>query len=142
MDDGSPDLVHVHVENFGDFKTTRTEEVEPEHFVTHTFVLVLPENVTGASAYENQQHVMDVLELDPMRKDAAIQSLDNTIVICHSKSQALSQANQVAGLPAPDGIPLVAGQTLAVTGTGALWACATVAGNSRVSVITNRRSGI
>lgn len=129
--------VHVHVDNFDDFQVTRTEEHEPEHFIAHTFVLVLPE--TGQVAGEGQQHVLDILELDPLRKEAAIQSLDNTIVICHSKSQALSQANQVAGLPSPDGIPLVLNQTLSVTGTGALWACATVAGSSRVAVITNRR---
>lgn len=131
------DRVHVHVDNFDDFKVTRTEEVEPEHFITRTYVLVLPEQLQVAS--DNPQHYLDVLQLDPLRKEAAIQSLDNTVVICHSKAQAQSIRNQDAALPEPDGIPLSAGQTLSVTGTGALWAVATVAGNSRVSVITNRR---
>jgi len=136
VDDGQ--TVKVHVVNAEDIRgEIKTEEVEPEHFVCHTFILVLPE--VGQVAGEGQQHVLDVLEVDPLRKDAAIQSLDNTIVICHSKSQALAPANSVAALPFPDGIPLTAGQTLNVSGTGALWAAATVAGNSRVSVITNRR---
>jgi hypothetical protein len=137
VDDG--ETVKAFIVNHEDMKVEKTQEVEPEHFICHTFTLVLPENIAGSSAFETQQHILDILELDPMRKDAAIQSLDNPIVICHSKAQAQSSRNQDAGLPEPDGIPLAAGQTLAVTGTGALWAVANVTGNSRVSVITNRR---
>jgi len=130
------DAVKVHVVNADDMKAVATEEVEPEHFITATFVL---QGIGTDNADENEQYYIDILKLDPRRKSASIMSLDNTIVICHSAAQAISQANQITGAPAPDGALLAQGGTLSVTGTGPLWAVATVPGNSRVSVVSNRR---
>lgn len=132
--------VHVHVENFDDFKVTRTEEVEPEHFDCRTFT------VNGTIATQVQQgdspKIVKILELNPLRKDAAILSLDATVVICHSYAQATSPRNQDASLPTPDGVPLAAGSNLSVSGTGPLWAVATVAGVARIAVIANVRGGL
>jgi hypothetical protein len=137
VDELTADVVRVSIDNIEDFKHLQiSEEHEPEHFSCRTFTV----NLTSAGqVQENAQRYVKILELNLMRKDSAILSLDNTVIICHSEAQANSAANAIAGLADPDGVPLLAGQSLAVSGTGPLWALATVAANSRVAVISNVR---
>jgi len=130
------DAVKVHVVNASDMKAVATEEKEPEHFIFSTFVL---QGIGTGNADEMPQYYLQILNLDPRRKSVSIMSLDNPIVLCHSEAQAMSPANQVAGLPDPDGIVILAGGTFSVNGTGPIWAVSTVTGNSRVSVASNRR---
>lgn len=130
------DTVHVHVDNHEDFKITRTEEHEPEHFECRTYTV---NGTITAQVQQNAQKYVRILELNPLRKEAAILSLDATVVICHSEAQANSVANQIAGLPDPDGVPLGVNQNLSVSGSGPLWAVATVAGVARIAVIANVR---
>jgi len=111
-----------------------TEEAEPEHFTCTTFVL------QAATANNPDANLADVLKLDPQRKDATIMAIDNAVVVCHTYRQTKDPANQVAGVPFPNGSYLPAGAAIAVSGTGPLWVVATtVASNSRVSVAINRR---
>lgn len=127
----SEDIIRVHVENHDDLKTVRTEAHEPEHFVFSTVVVAY--NTAG---YNN---VEQVLAEDPLRKDASIMAVDNPVVICHAASQLTDPANQVSGVPYPQGAYLPAGSSLTVTGTGRAWVVATVASASRVSLFINRR---
>jgi hypothetical protein len=127
--------VGVHVLNWEEaVPVARTEEVEPEHFSCVTFVLQAPTPNNPGANWAN------ILELDPLRKDATILSPDNPVVVCHTFRQVQDPANQVANVPFPDGAYLPAGASLSVSGTGPLWVVATTtATNSRVSVAINRR---
>jgi hypothetical protein len=129
--------VSVHVENFDDFKTTKTEEVQPEHFVFSTYVVQGGQVSQGAGNPPFQQ----ILMLDVERKDAAITSPDAAIVLCHSAAQAQSAQNQVAGVPNPEGFYIPAGGSISLEGTGRVWAVATVNTPARVCVAVNRRGG-
>jgi hypothetical protein len=131
------EAIKVEVINAEDMRVMQTEEHEPEHFVCNTFVLQIGDPNQPDENPQNQY--ASVLQLDPQRKSASIMTIDNPIVICHSENQANSPANQVPGIPAPDGVVLAVGQSVSVTGTAPLWAVATATGNSRVSVIVNRR---
>jgi len=128
----SEDVVRVHLENPQDISVQRTEEHEPEHFVFSTVAVAF-----GTTGYDNFEQV---LALDPLRKDASILAVDNPVVVCHSHQQLTDPANQVSGVPFPQGAYLPAGSSLTVTGTGPCWVVATVAAASRVSVFINRRN--
>jgi hypothetical protein len=127
----SEDVVRVHLENPNDIAIQRTEEKEPEHFVFSTVAVAF--NTTGYNNFEQ------VLALDPLRKDASILAVDNAVVVCHSHQQMTDPANQVAGVPFPQGAYLPAGSSLTVAGTGPCWVVATVASASRISIAVNRR---
>jgi hypothetical protein len=120
------DVVRVHVENASELHTVRTEEREPEHFVFSTFTLIPGQTINS-----------EVLMLDPMRKGASLLAIDAAIVLCHSATQAASAANQVAGLPDPDGAYVPQGVSVALSGTGPAWFAGPTA--TRVSLIINRR---
>lgn len=131
--------VHVHVDNTDDFFVTKTEEQEPEHFVCETFVLATAggTNVGGANP---RNDVVQILALDPLRKDAGIFVVDTAIVLCDTEQKAKNASNQVAGVPSPVGAYIPAGGNASVTGTGPMWAVNTTpATPCRVSVIINRR---
>jgi hypothetical protein len=126
--------VEVHVTNFEDASATRTEEVEPEHFVAVTFSLAAPvaNNPLG--------NIANILEQDPLRKEAEIIVSDNPVVLCHSFRQTQDPANQVATVPFPNGAYLPVGTSITIRGTGPMWVVATtVASSTRVAVIINRR---
>lgn len=127
----SEDVIRVHVENADDIKTVKTQESEPEHFNLSTVIVAL--NTVGYNNFE------PVLMEDPLRKDASILSVDNPVVLCHSVAQAMNAANQVAGVPYPQGSYLPAGTSLTLTGKGRMWVAATSASPSRLSVFVNRR---
>ena len=127
----SEDIVRVHLENPGDIAIQRTEEKEPEHFVFSTVVVGF-----GISGYNNYEQV---LAEDPLRKDFSILSLDNPVVICN-KAQVNDKANQVAGVPFPQGALLPAGSSFTGTGTAQIFVVATTGSPSRVSVFVNRRN--
>jgi hypothetical protein len=131
----SDEHVSVHVENFDDFPTHKTEEVEPEHFVFSTYVV---QGGTTNQGPGNPPYQL-ILALDPQRKDAAITSPDAAIVICHSYAQAQSIANQVAGIPNPEGFYVPAGGSISLEGTGRAIAVATLNTPARVCVAINRR---
>jgi hypothetical protein len=126
----SEDVVRVHLENPTDIAIQRTEEKEPEHFVFSTVV------VAGATAGLSPSE--QVLAEDPLRKDFSILAIDNPVVIC-SKAQLSNPANQVAGVPFPQGAYLPAGSSFSSTGTAQLFVVATVAAASRVALFVNRR---
>ena len=127
------EVVRVHLENPEDINVQKTEEHEPEHFVFSTVAVAF--NTTGYNNFEQ------VVALDPLRKDWSITVLDNPVVLCHSHQQMTDPANQVSGLPFPQGAMLPAGQSFTFTGTGPAWVVATVAAASRVSIAVNRRNG-
>jgi hypothetical protein len=127
----SEDVVRVHLENPQDINVQRTEEREPEHFVFSTVVIAF--GVPGLNPYEQ------VLAEDPLRKDWSILAIDAPIVICN-KSQISDKANQVAGVPFPQGAYVPQGGAVTGTGTAQIFAVATSATPCRVSVYVNRRS--
>jgi hypothetical protein len=126
-----PDAVKVHLTNPEDIGITRTEEKEPQHFVFSTVVIAF--NATGYNPHEI------VLMEDPLRKDWSILAVDEPIVLCN-KQQRYDPANQVAGVPYPQGAYLPAGSSITGTGTAQLYAVATSATPTRVSIFVNRRS--
>jgi hypothetical protein len=123
MSDHEP--VGVKVTNFEDM-VFRTEEHEPEHF-SFTTVTLIP----GQSAQQLLAH-------DPLRKDASILPIDAPIVLCDSPAQAMSVANQAAGIPAPDGAYVPQGTSVGLSGTGQVFGACSVA--TRVSIVINRRT--
>jgi hypothetical protein len=127
------EAIKVHIVNTDDIRVQRTEEKEPEHFVFSTYVV--------ASALAGYNTIEQVLAEDPLRKDASILAVDSPIVVCHSPAQANSPANQVAGVPYPQGAYLPANQSITIAGTGRVFVVATVNTASRVSVAINRRQG-
>lgn len=126
------DAIPVHLTNPEDISIRKTEEHEPEHFSFST--VVVASNTSGYNNYEQ------VVALDPLRKDWSITAIDNPVVLCHSHSQITDPANQVAGVPFPQGAILPAGQSFTFTGTGPAWVVATVTAASRVSIAVNRRN--
>lgn len=131
MSDEGYEPVRVRVENFHEMENPgNVEEVEPEHFV---FSTVAVSTGVGYNTFEQ------VLALDPLRKDASILAVDQAVVVCHSHQQLTDPANQVAGVPYPQGAYLPAGSSLTVTGTGPAWVVATVNAATRVSIFINRR---
>jgi hypothetical protein len=126
------DAIPVHLMNPEDINVQKTQEHEPEHFVFSTVIVAF--NTVGYNNFEQ------VLALDPLRKDASILAVDQAVVVCHSHQQMTDPANQVAGVPFPQGAYLPAGSSLTVTGTGPCWVVATVAAASRVALFVNRRA--
>jgi len=122
----------VHLENPEDINVQKTEEKEPEHFVFRTFTVA--NNVAG---YDNNELI---LALDPLRKEASILAVDRAIVLCHSRNQLTDPANQVTNVPNPQGAYLPANAAVTVQGTGRVWAVATSATPTRITVIANRRT--
>jgi len=111
----------------------RTEEHVPEHFITATYVVQF-NSTSGINTFEQ------VLAQDPLRESATITSPDQAIILCHSRAQVNDPANQVAGVPFPQGMIVPAGATVSVDGTGRLWAVATTAASpARIGVCQNRR---
>lgn len=125
----SEDVVRVHLENPQEINVQRTEEKEPEHFVFSTVIVA---GGPAANTYEQ------VLAEDPLRKDFSILAIDNPVVICN-KAQVGNPANQVAGVPFPQGAYLPAGSSFSGTGTAQIYVVATVAATSRVALFVNRR---
>jgi hypothetical protein len=125
------DAVKVHVTNPEDFQIQRTEEHEPEHFNFYT--VVVASGVTGYNLFEQ------VLPEDPLRKDWSILSVDAAVVLA-SKQQVNDKANQVTGIPYPQGALVPQNASVSGTGTAQLFVVATGATPSRVSVFVNRRS--
>lgn len=66
---------------------------------THTIVLTAANPVQALANHE------------PNRKELRIQSADNPVVLCDNQGQALDPANQVSGLPNPNGALLPVTQT-------------------------------
>jgi hypothetical protein len=94
----------------------------------------------AATANNPNANLAQILDLDPLRKDAIIVVNDNPVVICHTYRQTQDPANQVAGVPFPNGGYLPVGNGPSISGTGPLWVVATtVATNTRVTVLINRR---
>jgi hypothetical protein len=123
-------IVRVHLENPEAIKIQRTEEKEPEHFQFSTVVVAY--NTPGYNNYE------PVLPLDPLRKDWSILAVDGPVVVCN-KAQVNDKANQVAGVPFPQGGYLAQGGSITGTGTAEAFVVATSATPVRVSVFVNRR---
>jgi len=129
----SEEVIRVYVENPEEFPNPgNVEEKEPEHFSFSTVAVAY-----DLAGYNNSEQV---LALDPLRKDASILAVDNAVVVCHSHQQVTDPANQISGVPYPQGAYLPAGSSLTVTGTGPAWVVATVSSASRVSVFINRRN--
>jgi hypothetical protein len=127
------DAIKVHVVNTDDINIVRTEEKEPQHFVLSTVVVAY-----GVAGYNNYEAV---LTEDPLRKDWSILAVDTPIVLC-SKSQLTDPANQVSGIPYPQGGYLPAGSSITGTGTAQLFAVATSDVPCRVSIFVNRRNAL
>ncbi len=119
------EVLHVKVTNPEDIRPPKvvTIEHEPEHFSLATYVV-------GPG-------FIDILQEDPLRKDALIIASDAPIVICHSNSQANSPRNQAAGLPNPDGFYAATGVGVQLNGTAKLWVACPL--TTRVSVAITRR---
>src|SRR5260370_14970267 len=87
-------VVRVHLENPQDVGVSKVEEHEPEHMVCSTVVVAF-----GVPGYNNFEQV---LAEDPLRKDWSLLAVDAPVVVCN-KSQVNDKANQVAGVPFPQG---------------------------------------
>lgn len=129
MSEIDADAFKVHITNVDELTAQPSLEIVPEHFSCVTFV------VQQGGVNPRQR----VLETDPTRKSASILAVDAPVVLCHTLTQAMQPANQVAAVPNPDGGYLPAGTSASVDGTGPLWVVATTAVASRVTVIINRR---
>lgn len=131
-------VVHVHMDNVHEMQPiTKTQEKEPEHFICRT--IVVPHPSAGAGGGQTNLSVEQVCALDPLRKSIAIFSIDSPVILCDTYAKAQDAANQVAGVPFPQGAYLPAGGNAALDGTGPLWVVSTVATASRVSMVENRR---
>jgi hypothetical protein len=86
---------------------------------------------------------VELAPLDALRVRMTVVSLDNPVVICHSRAQAMNDNNQVASVPRPAGYLLSNTQLfpLVITSIQQLWVAATADSDSRVSVIVERRDG-
>jgi hypothetical protein len=126
----SDGVVRVHLENPEEISVQKTEEKEPEHFTFYTVVVAA--GVTGYNLSEQ------VLPEDPLRKDWSILACDAPVVLCN-KAQVNDKANQVTGVPYPQGGYLPQNASVSSTGTAQLFVVATSATPSRVSVFVNRR---
>src|ERR1700677_5069797 len=122
------DAILVHVSNPEDFAITQVEEHAPEHFVLST--VVIAHNVAGYSKYEQ------VLADDPLRQDWSIMANDAPVVLC-SKAQLTDPANQVSGVPYPQGGSIPQGGAITGTGPAQLFAVATSATPNRISIFVN-----
>jgi hypothetical protein len=121
--------IRVRLMNPEDIAVTRTEEKEPEHFQLYTVVVA---NATGYDLFAQ------VLPEDPLRKDWSILAVDAPVVVCN-KAQVNDKANQVSGVPFPQGGYLPQGGAITGTGTAQAFVVATSATPTRVSVFVNRR---
>jgi hypothetical protein len=132
------DVVHVHVDNSDEFQpVAKTQEVEPEHFVTRT--ITLPQPSAGVGGGQTNTAVQQVCANDPLRKSVAILIIDSPMILCGTYAQAQDPLNQVASVPNPQGGYIPAGGSAALDGTGPLWICSTVSTPSRVTIIETRR---
>lgn len=90
------------------------------------------------------EKMLQVLSLDPLRTRATLIIHDQPVVLCHSRSQAQSAANVLAGAPRPDGAYVYAAVdkpvTLVIETTQELWVAATFDQPARVSVLQERRT--
>lgn len=102
---------------------------QPEfHVTTRTIVL------TAAHP------VLDLAPADPSRDYMLLQVFGNPAVLCNDLSQAQDPANQVAGLPNPNGSLLGTGLVIPVRATNRLWVAAAVF-PTQISVITAHKGG-
>jgi hypothetical protein len=109
-----------------------TIDTVPQHVSCFTIVLTADEPV---------QKLMD---LDPLRHEAIVISLDQDVVLCHSYQQAQDPANVTAALPRPNGYILSGGAGfppyVVLETTAHLWVAAPVTGEetARISCIVKR----
>lgn len=131
--------VRVHIDNADEIgervKVARTQEMEPEHFTTSTFILpglgLLP-SPGGQVVLPTQ-----VLQLDPLRKTAVLSFNGNgQVILAHSQQQVQSlQANVQTA--ADEGALITCPTTIRVTGTAPLWAVGIPSSTSPVSGVTS-----
>lgn len=126
------DIIEVKVTNPEEFLPVK--EVEPEYYTFVTYVVAF--NTVGYAPYQK------VLELDPLRKDWSIYTVDQPVVLCHAFAQVGSPRNQDTNVPNPEGAYLGTGTALTFTGTGEVWVVATSTLPTRVSLAISRRRSI
>lgn len=85
--------------------------------------------------------VEQILPLDPLRIRATIIVYDAPVVLCHSKTQAQAPANKASNTHYPSGAYVVNGSppVVVIEGTAPMWAAATTASETRISIIVERR---
>lgn len=108
-----------------------TIETVPQHATAYT-VVVATDPAVGAP-YEQ------LLPLDPLRVRATVWATTTDAVICHSLGQAQDPANSTTGVPNPAGAYLPTGLPIVIHGGQQMWAAATAATASQISVIVERR---
>ena|ERR1700691_5970260 len=115
------DAVKVHVVA-DDTKAVMTEEREPEHFTAVSFTLPAIGITSGDQADYNANDPVQIMQLDPLRKEAVI-SFNGTgqVLLAHSQAQAIS-LQQGADQNADAGDLITCPTTIRVEGTGPLWA--------------------
>jgi hypothetical protein len=114
--------IHVHVDNAEDLRPVqRTQEVEPGHYTTQSFVLP-PTGAQTPQADYNQNVPVNILQLDPLRKRAIISvSGVGSCFICASQAQA--QSLQFGSSQSPDSASLVTAPfSFPAEATAPLWA--------------------
>lgn len=110
-----------------------TVETVPQHATCTTFVL---DTDLGVG-------VVQILPQDVLRVRAVVWIAgvdDPSVILCHSRNQAQDAANVAANTPRPSGALLTPGYPITVHGAQELWAAATSATASRLSVIAERRT--
>lgn len=92
---------------------------------------------------DNERYV-ELLPEDPLRSRALVIVNDQPVVICSSRAQASSTANQVTSVPDPTGAYVPASSALSTTlelfTTAQMFVAATGTDPARVTVIAERRS--
>lgn len=127
MDDD--DAIKVHIVNVDDIKATPTVEVEPEHFTASSFTLPALGLTSGDAADANANVPVQILNLDPMRKEAVLAfSGTGQVILAHSQAQAMSMQASAAEQVADTGFLITAPSTIRVQGTGPLWAVSAASG--------------
>jgi hypothetical protein len=89
---------------------------------------------------DTQGGVWALLPLDPLRVRAVILSVDQDVVICHTRPQAQASGNTGSSVPNPSGAYLPKTTMLTLNGTQEMWVAATSATPTRVSITVERRS--
>lgn len=131
----SDDAVHVHLDNPEDIRVQYTEEIEPSHFISNAYLLPAAGPIPG-DPDGNINDPVQILQLDPMRKEAIISLTGSgNVYFAHAFNQALSLQQNVD--QAADGGALVsAPSTFKAEGTGPLWAIQQNASGTTQTAVT------
>jgi hypothetical protein len=129
------EALRVHLVNPEDIKVQYTEEIEPSHFISNAYLLPAAGPISG-DPDGNINDPVQILQLDPMRKEAIISVAGSgNVYFAHSYAQAMS-LQQAVDQAADGGFLVTAPCTFKAEGTGPLWAITQNASGTSQTVVS------